>query len=186
MSRLPNDLLTRIREEWGPEPLPRDFRRAAERFAAFTEFTPDEIGEFGTNVQIPREVYDVGEADWVSYRSDKWGDGWHNYIHDHDPGVRTCLIQPPAHLPCRLRTVPSFLRNAESFTMLGGCIGFGFCAADWMRESWDEEFVYKKREKVELYCTPNGRALLVIVNKRKLVAMMWGGKLDVENRGIVG
>jgi hypothetical protein len=32
----------------------------------------------------------------------------------------------------------------------------------------------------------DGKALVVVQGKRKVLALIWGGKLDVEPRGIVG
>jgi len=38
----------------------------------------------------------------------------------------------------------------------------------------------------ELYTIPAGTALLVVEDKRHVAAIIWGGALGVECRGIVG
>jgi hypothetical protein len=38
----------------------------------------------------------------------------------------------------------------------------------------------------DLCCTPDGKCLLVVQGKRKVLAMMWGGALGVFARGIDG
>lgn len=182
MSRHGEAVVRFLREEWGD--LPRDARKGIDRYITFNEFTPKEVGEM--TIDVPVDVLRVGEASWVSYRSDKWSDGWHNYIHDHDPGVHCTLHGDRAFQRSgysgKWRTPPAFVRNADTLTLLGGCIGHGWVTSNGV----EDEKTYRRKDNAELYCTPNGKALLVIVNKRRLDAVIWGGKLDVQNRGIVG
>jgi hypothetical protein len=66
-------------------------------------------------------------------------------------------------------------------TLLGQCLGFAY----YDPES-DQEIEAKVTQPFpELYSIPSGKALLVIQSKRTVLALIWGGRLGVEARGIV-
>jgi hypothetical protein len=153
-------------------------------FESFHRFPPRRVGEFGPSFEIPKYVFRQGRSINVLYRSDKTDPETLkrprrpvDYIHDHKPGVFTYL--PDGH--GRRVATPSWIRNTKSLELLGQCLGFQF-------ENPDGENVEAqgKAPLPELYSTANGKALIVVQGKRKVLALIWGGKLDVEPRGIVG
>jgi hypothetical protein len=170
-----------------PAPAPVAARGAIDKFREFHRKEPRRIGQFAPSFAIPATVLEVGAAQHVLYRTDKVDPETLeqpgrpiNYIHDHDPGVSV-------YEPCTARTaaaedVPGWIRDAEALVLLGTCLGFAF------RPAGGGELVEARvrAPRPQLYTTPCGRALLVIQSRREVLAMMWGGSLGVEDRGIVG
>lgn len=147
---------------------------------------PDKVGAFHRELIIPDRALCIGEATQVLYRSNKLNpttledEGWVEYFHDHSRGVRAHRCdRAAASLPGKLAVVPAWLAGAKELTWLGKCLGYSYRDDDGRHE------VKATEPLPELYCTPNGRALLIIQSKRTLLAMMWGGRLGVEDRGIV-
>ncbi|MDX1421551.1 MAG: hypothetical protein R3322_00335 [Kiloniellales bacterium] len=159
------------------EGYPRDMGRAIHRYGVFQDRDAREIGVFHRSLQIPEAVVPLGPAVNVLYRSDKWNDGTHNYIHEFSNGVRA--YKPIEGGEGRIKAVPRTFRSAKTLTLLGKCLGFTYLEGDDKIES------HTKRPYPELYCVPSGRCLLVIHGKRKLLGMLWGGKMRIEARGIV-
>lgn len=157
----------------------RDHEEAIEKYEEFQDRDYHRVGDFRT-VTIPSSVQDIGEAKWVLYSSKKWTGKPANYIHDHDSGVRLCRPIPGG----QRRQVPQWLRDVQTVAFLGDCLGLGYEDQDG-----DEGEAKVTRPYPGLYCTPNGEALLVIegrgTDRPKLVALIWGGSLGVEDRGIV-
>ncbi len=159
--------------------------RAVSKYRAFHQQEPRKVGDFHPDLAIPDQAICVGPAVHVLYRSDKLNpttgedEGWIDYIHDHGAGVKVYRTDRSAD--GALVTVPAALRRATELYWLGDCLGFAYK---------DLETGKKVEAKgtsplPELYATTSGRALLVIQGKRRLLAMIWGGKLGVEPRGIV-
>ena len=159
--------------------------RAASKFIEFHQRDVRRVGEFHADLAIPDTLLRIGDATQVLYRSDKLNpttgedEGWVDYFHDHHPGV--VLYRPAGRGVAGLeRTVPEWLRDVRELTWLGYCLGLSY------RDDGGRVVdVAAAKPLPELYCTPTGRALLVVQGKRKLVACMWGGRLGVEDRGIV-
>lgn len=167
-----------------------DVKNASDLYEDFHRYEPRDIGEFAPSFRIPSHVYKQGRAVDVLYRSLKTDPETLkrprkpvDYIHDHDSrGVVTHLVDGDGE---RVAT-PDWIRSATALTMLGQCIGFSF-------EGRDGEPVQAKGQRPlpELYAVQTGgwspkAALLVIQDKREVIAIIWGGKLRVEPRGIVG
>jgi hypothetical protein len=159
--------------------------KALRKYLEFHGQDPRKIGQFHRDLVIPERAVCVGVATQVLYRSDKLNpttledEGWIDYFHDHDDGVQLYRTDRKVSEGVE-RAVPKWLRDVSSLTWLGYCLGFSYsdhagaeCSAD------------ASKPLPELFCVPSGRALLVIQNKRSVLAMMWGGRLGVENRGIV-
>ena len=128
------------------------------------------------NLKIPKTLKCAGEALWVGYASTKWTGKRVNYIHDHEGGVN-CYRPDSGEYK---EEVPYAATKAKTVVRLGECLGFGY-------DDNGKEVIGKvKKPYPELYCTPDGSVLLVIENKSKIIAMMWGGNLNVTSRGIVG
>lgn len=160
-----------------------DREKAIDKYVEFQRLTPNKVGEFAASFSIPTRMRKVGKAKWVTYRSDKIDPATErdpgkpiDYIHEHDAGV--CLYVPDGDLDT---DVPHFITDVRALTKLGSCLGFAFVDADG-----NEGEGKGKRPLPELYCIPSGKALLVIQDKREILAIMWGGILGVEGRGIVG
>jgi hypothetical protein len=76
--------------------------------------------------------------------------------------------------------VPAFIRDADSLVLLGDCLGFTY------ENEYGEAIEASATNPLpELYTIPSGRALVVVQSKRTVLALLWGGKLGVEARGIV-
>lgn len=158
--------------------------RAVRKYVEFHQHDPTKIGSFHADLEIPETAVCVGDAINVMYRSDKRNpstgadEGWIDYIHEHSSGVKVYRCDPGAHGISR--DVPKWLRGVGGLAWLGDCIGFAFQDADGRTVE-----ARGTTPLPELYADPSGRALLVIQGKRRILAMIWGGKLGVEPRGIV-
>jgi len=158
------------------------YARARTLYRKFHKF--DVRGEKLINLKIPAEVFYVGEAKQVLYRSDKLNpttledEGFIDYFHDHEGGVKMLLPKGEG----RRVSVPQRVQNATALVVLGKCLGFTF-------EDTEGGVVDAKGKKpLPELCAlaPNGSVLLVVQNRRTVLAMMWGGKLSVRPEGITG
>ncbi len=158
--------------------------KAIEKFREFHQFEPRDIGKFASEFQIPKHAIFVGDARFVLYRSDKLNpgtgedEGEIDYIHEHEDGVglyRTDAVEGPEH------RVPDWLCACDQLVLLGDCLGYGYT------DSAGSPVEAKSRPPLpELYTIPQGDALVVVQGKREVLALIWGGSLGVEWRGIVG
>lgn len=183
MTRYPNTIRIPLRRNPGPS------EDAVDKFREFNRFDPRWVGEFGVEMQIPASMRRLGDAKAVMYRSGKVDPETmrkprrpQNYIHEHDAGVEACVVvggglDLPEH---EVIEVPGWLLEVDSLVLLGDCLGFSFDAGD------GEVEVIGDSPLPELYCTPCGKALVVVQDKTRLEALIWGGALGVEGRGIVG
>jgi len=128
----------------------------------------------------------VGPALYVLYRSSKLDpftyavpDKPTDYIHEHKNGVKVYVVNDSDGPE---RKVPQKIQNIQKMAFLGKCLGFGYVDED------GDEVEATASGKVELCAVPyrKGHALIVLENRRKVLALIWGGKLRVEPRGIVG
>lgn len=162
---------------------------AVDRYKTFHQKDPRRVGRFAAAMSIPHEVEVVGKAVAVMYRSAKIDPetgrpprgGAQNYIHEHDAGVM--LYRPArARSSGQRAEVPKALQRLDqqgTLTLLGECLGLDY---DGASGEFSVEFPFRP----ELYCSPDGRHLLVIQDKREILYLVWGGALGVEARGIVG
>ena len=169
--------MRRNRFEAPPEP-PPDFDDAVRGYRSFQALDPRDIGVFH-GLKIPARLRLCGEAVHVLYRSDKWGEGEHDYIHEHEGGVHA--YRPDGE--GEKIEVPRSVRGAGTLYLLGFCQGFRY------RDGDDLVDAKVRKPLPELYTTPDGKALLVIethLRPARLAACIWGGGLDVKDVGIVG
>lgn len=159
---------------------------ALDKYKEFHRHEPERVGAFAQGFHIPEQAIRVGDARYVLYRSDKVDPETLrrprrpiDYIHEHNAGVGTYLPVPFRGSPGP-RAVPSKFFEVDSLVRLGICLGFAFS-----RDGVDHEFE-AVAPMPDLYCTTDGRCLLVIQSKRQVLAMMWGGALGVFARGIDG
>lgn len=159
---------------------PDEVAEAKEKYEEFHRHKPKKIWE-GPSI-IPKKVRELGKAKAVLYRSDKNDPDTGrpvkrpiNYIHDHDAGVKAYTPASSGGVE-----VPKFIRDAEALVVLGKCLGFDFEDGGKVREAKGI------KPYPDLCATPCGKALLVIQDRREVIAIIWGGALGVEARGIVG
>ena len=187
-----------------------------DKFREFHRKEPRKIGEFHRDFVIPERVRLLGVAKFVLYRSDKVDPETleqpkHplNYIHEHDAGVKVYVpatskvakrygytdeLEIPRH-GARPGIIQRIIRAGfddasicaggsqdieVELVRLGLCLGFGF------EDDNGEHEAQATSPLPELYCSTTGRTLLVVQSKRELVALIHGGALGVEARGIVG
>jgi hypothetical protein len=151
-------------------------KSAINKYIEFHSFDPEETGEFDRRFKIPSYACKAGKALEIMYRSNKWEKKKHDYIHTHSDGVICYRLD----IHGSERKVPKRICNQKALVRLGECLGFSY-----VDEYGDEVEAIPKTPYPELYCTPDGKSLLVVQDKRDLLALMWGGKLRVEGRGIV-
>lgn len=161
----------------------KNLRKAEKLYETFHQFEPVDVGNFRKGFLIPSEAFYVGHAKAMYYTSDKLNpltgedEGEISYFHDHKPGVRIYL--PDGDRNCR--SIPKWIYDTDVLVRLGTCDGFDY--QDFNGETVEAEAVGRKPE---WYTIPSGKALLAIQDKRKVLAIAWGGKLNVEWRGVVG
>jgi hypothetical protein len=158
---------------------------AVEMYRSFQGFEPRKIGAFSFGFYIPDHATLVGPALNVMYRSDKNDPSTGkpvkkpiDYIHDHEDGVSVYRCDRAAE--GGQVTVPSFIKSVDSLVLLGDCLGFTY-----EDENGDAIEASPTNPLPELYTIPSGRALLVVQSKAKVLALIFGGRLGVEARGIV-
>ena len=155
-------------------------------YEGFHKEEPRRVGAFPSAFSIPDEVVLLGDADFVLYRSRKRDPLTYrkpaqpiDYIHEHDGGVKAYTTDK--RVRGARKSVPKYIQNVGSLVLLGQCIGFGY----FRYVDDDLVEVEGRRPYPELCAIPSGKALLAIQDKRHVLAMIWGGKLGVEPRGIV-
>lgn len=154
-------------------------------YKKFWKLDPRRVGAFGSGFRIPKRAHLAGEAVHVMYRSGKCDPLTYqkperpiDYIHEHDKGVRVYRCDSEATGP--LVDVPQFITSVTELVLLGQ--NLGFCYHD---DTDTDIEALPRRPYPELYSIPSGKALLVVQDKIDVVALIWGGRLDVEGRGIV-
>jgi len=160
-------------------------RRAVNLFETFHQFEPRDVGEFSRGFEIPKQAICIGDAKVMYYTSDKLNPETHEdegdiaYFHDHRKGVRMYVTDESR--PGDWRNIPKWIWNTQALVRLGTCDGFDY-------EDFDGELKEAKAtgRKPDWYALPSGKALLVIQDRRKVLAIAWGGELRVEWRGVVG
>lgn len=184
---------------------PADRADGISMYNEFYKFGPKHIGKFSAALEIPEQVYLVGSAEWVFYASDKWERKQNFYMHEHGWGTK-CYLTDGGY---DTTNVPDKFRKAETLVRLGECRGgpeklpptsseisknigktantgkgLGFVWKDDKSGNLDGAIVTSPYP--ELYCTPDGKCLLVIENKKKIRALIWGGGMHVASAGIIG
>lgn len=161
--------------------------RAIDKFVEFHDFEPRETGTI-PGLKIPSSVKMAGDAAHVMYRSDKWHKGRSDdYIHEHDRGVK---VGRTGNCKGALRAVPTEIQRVTTLVRIGRCLGVAYTDND------GNVVEMRPDGSVQLYCSPNGRALFVVDGVRvrngraafdrpRLEMILWGGRLGVEDRGIV-
>lgn len=161
-------------------------RKIGALYEAFHRYPPKKIGEFDPRFAIPSHVYKQGQSINILYRSGKVDPETLkkpkkpvDYIHDHEHGC--CTYLPTSERGGDRVEVPDWIREVEGLELLGLCLGFKFEGPDGPVEAEGAAPL------PELYAHPDdGAALFVVQGKRDLIAIIWGGTLRVEPRGIVG
>ena len=132
---------------------------------------------------VPDEMAYAGPCLEVTYRSDKWDDGSHDYVHHIEsyPHVN-CVELLKGHEPPDLyrMKIPASIRNAVSVGRIGlQAHSYAFEQANGTRRT------VRLPRGTRWYWAPAPKALYA-VKGAKVLAIIFGGALDVEPRGIVG
>ena len=158
-------------------------KRAVQLYTDFHRYNPKEVGKFPASFFIPEQATLAGPALFVLYRSGKCDPVTHekpkkpiNYIHEHDKGVKVYIVDGEGPE----RVVPKYIHSVGELVLLGECVGFGYT------DECGDDVEAECSVDIELYAIPSGKGLIVVEKKRKVRALIWGGKLRVEPRGIVG
>ncbi len=159
---------------------------AIRRYQLFNGLEPREEGEF-PSLRMPTLAHYAGAAIEVMYRSAKRDPATDrvpskavNYIHDHGAGVGYYRTDGGGRAD--KIAVPQWLRRETHLVLIGEFLGAAY------RDGHDDEIEVKvSAPKPTLFCVPSGKALVVVDEFRpKIVALIWGGRLGVFRRGIVG
>lgn len=163
-------------------PAPTPGKKALKMYETFNGYQPKKIGVFPASFTIPSSAALAGDAVEVLYRSSKLDPVTGakpkrpvDYIHDHDAGVKVYRTD----LDDEGTRVPLFITDTRELVLLGECLGLAYRVGD------DETEMQVAKPYPELYTIPSGKALVVVQDKRRVVALIWGGRLGVEARGIV-
>jgi hypothetical protein len=159
-------------------------KSAEKLYEEFHKYAPKEVKAFHASMKIPTRVALMGPAVHVMYRSAKCDPITYvkpskpiDYIHEHEARVK---VYDSSVSSCDvIRMVPKRIIKVPKLTMLGKCLGFAFLDEN-------DSVVEATCTNCDLFSIPSGKALLIIEKKKKVLVMIWGGKLDVEPRGIVG
>lgn len=129
-----------------------------------------------SKLSMPSRAKRLGRMKAVMYASDKWEKQINYYKHDHEEGVH---LYEPTSSSCASGCVkvPRFIASCKAMTKLGRCVGIVFMDGD--------KEVPVMFSGCHLYAIPSGRALVILRGTEKIEAMIWGGRLTVEGRGIV-
>jgi hypothetical protein len=168
---------------------------AIEKYKEFHRYEPTKLTEFPKGFLIPRKMVRAGAAKWTTYRSGKVDPSTLktpkraiSYIHEHGIGV-SVYFEPDApeldELDVDERQVvelPDKFTETQALVKLGD--NLGFCIKG---ENGDEDAEFESSGKLpELYCTPDGRCLFVVQDRKEVIAAIYGGGLGVFSRGIDG
>jgi len=160
---------------------------ALEKYLEFHRYNAKHLDT--VDITIPSVVYKGGKATWVTYRSGKVDPSTLrrpkkpvDYIHEFNAGVDLYRADPGDG---RERvSVPSEFRHVGALIKLGMCLGFSYKGPDGAVEG------SSSRPLPELACcvdaSGDSKCLYVIQDRRKVLAMIWGGALGVFARGIDG
>lgn len=157
---------------------PPQANAAIKTFEGFHAYDHKTVEKFKREVKVPEYMEYAGPCLWVLYRSDKWNDGTHDYIHTIEsyPKVKCCY---PGSGGQKIR-VPAKVRDATTVALLGlRALGFAY-------KQDGEEYEAKVPADSEWFWSPSAKALYCIGGRSRLLSVIWGGRLDVEPRGIVG
>jgi hypothetical protein len=175
----------RYEKKYGARPNGSDqLSRAENLYETFHQFEHTKVGSM-PSLRIPSRVNHVGEAKVMYYASDKLNpetsedEGWIHYFHEHEGDVKFCVTDDADG---DIVDVPNFIRDPDiALVRIGDCEGFQY-------EDFDGNVVEAEGtgRLPEWYATSNGKALLVVQDKRRVIAILWGGDLDVKAEGVVG
>ena len=165
------------------EELSEDDQAAVEKYLEFHRYDAKHLDT--VDIKIPEVVYKGGKAMWVTYRSRKVDPSTLkrpkrpvDYIHEFDAGVH--LYRADSGDGRERCEVPDEFRHVGALVKLGMCLGFMYKGPGGEIEG------QSSRPLPELACSPDGKCLYVVQDRRRVIALIWGGALGVFARGIDG
>lgn len=168
-------------------PMPKPPTRAIAAFRRFHSRDWRGEGDFHADFDIPAQMTCAGHMLDTAYESDKLNpstgedEGWIAYNHKHDKNVMIAV--PTRRSDQHMVAVPDWIRRETELVWLGTCLELKYQELETGRTAMLEG----TNPKPDIFFTPKaGRAaLLVVQSKRRLMAIIWGGKMQVQRRGIV-
>lgn len=146
------------------------YKKAQELYEEFYQFKARSARQ--VDLKLPTSVTLEGHMRATMYASDKWERKTNGYRHEHEAGVRI-------YVPGGRTRVPAHIVRCEAFVRLGDCLG-----VEYIDTEGNEVLVSDKG--CDLYASANAKALLIVRRKPLIVeALIWGGKLDIDGRGIL-
>jgi hypothetical protein len=153
--------------------------RAERLYREFHQHEPRKL--IVSSGRMPTRARLVGPAIEVQYRSNKKDPSTGqqprspiDYYHLHDEGVKVYVTDGRADT-----AVPAYIAKEKELVLLGTCLGA------WADDDDQEIELKVVKPFPKLYAIPSGRALLIVQDEREILALIWGGRLGVEARGIV-
>lgn len=189
-------------------------RKAKNKFREFHLKDPRNI--IPIDIHIPRQVFPIGHAVQISYRSDKWNDKgrWIDYIHWWENPTLVCVNDYMIDdLDIGFRAMNPKQRvfdlgpRRNEVTFLGQAIDFNLSEDDRSVIELPEEYsptqMEDELEKIEgsiafpfnptpkksrdfVCCSPNGRVVYIISEDQDQVFAFIGNKVRVTSHGIEG
>lgn len=157
-------------------------KKAEKLYSDFHKYDPECIEELPGEFVLPTKCTFLGPALYVLYQSSKKDpityeipNAPQNYIHEHKAGVGA-YVPNAGH-----KKVPKYIHGCTHLVYLGKSLGFGY-----IDKNESEVIIKHDPRKTELYAIPSGKALLIADRRTSVSALIWGGSLNVEPRGIVG
>jgi hypothetical protein len=150
-------------------------REAVERYRTFTAKEPDFVTALEPNVQLPPRLGASGRARRIWYVSGKWRNdgGVGYYVHDYSTPVEFCEAFRPSLRPVVTPRWP------KELALLGECIA--------LEVERSGELAYPRLPSPTLLpSTPDGRALVLLGERRGILAVLLGGAQRITERGIEG
>ena len=152
--------------------------RALKMYSKFHQLEHRKIVDL--HCKMPKQVTCEGAATWTLYESPKWEDKYHGYKHEHEAGVKSHWCLEDGEGP--IVNVPGWLQNTDQLTWLGYYLG-----GEYIDCNGETVELTTAKPYPDLFCTPDGTALVVIDHKpNRVTALIWGGNLNVTALGIVG
>ena len=132
----------------------------------------------------PAHASALGPAGHIVYRTDKWGDGKHDYIHEFGPGTAVYACDPKGRTMAPPVEV-AWLGALVELEIIGeDGIGYAFPQDAPRRDSRQGPGVFAYRPRGSL------RARLVVIaapgSRDPEALVIMGPRMDVQPRGVVG
>jgi len=169
---------TKLKQVENPSAQP-NLDKGLKMYNLFHDLEHKKVVQF--NCKIPDKVAYVGKAVWTFYESTKWENKLIAYKHEHEAGVKFYWADDLNE--GKTINTPSWILKSDVIVWLGHYLGGEYEDA----EGIVDVDIGKGKKHPDLFTTCDGTALIVVDHDpTRVVALIWGGNLNVTARGIVG